>query len=232
MTISSLQPPVLSVLAEGQAPHVTRARVYGQTDASVETYRIVEIFPHDVNDYTEGLFIHDGHLYEATGEYGKSRLKKSNLATGEVICERCLDGRYFGEGAAALDDKVYRLTYLSIHGFIYRAEDLELESTFRYPGQGWGVTTDGKHLIMSNGSAAILFLNPRTCEVEHYIVVEDAYSEVGFLNELQYVDGEIYANVWKTNYSCASRPRRGKSTAGSISTGSTPIPCGSSIPTC
>ena len=77
-----------------------------------------------------------------------------------MICERCLDGRYFGEGAAALDDKVYRLTYLSIHGFIYRAEDLELESTFRYPGQGWGVTTDGKHLIMSNGSAAILFLNP------------------------------------------------------------------------
>jgi len=210
MTLSSVQPPVLPVLAEGQAPHVTRARVYGQTDAPVQTYRILETLPHDVNDYTEGLFIHDGYLYEATGEYGKSRLKKSNLATGEVICERCLDARYFGEGAAAIDDKVYRLTYLSTHGFIYRADDLELESTFRYPGQGWGLTTDGKHLIMSNGSAAILFLDPRTCKVEHYIVVEDAYSEVGFLNELQYVDGEIYANVWETDYLVRFSAKTGK----------------------
>jgi glutamine cyclotransferase len=106
-----------------------------------------------------------------------SRLKESNLATGAVICECCLDARYFGEGATALDDKIYRLSYLSTHGFIYRREDLKLESTFRYPGQGWGLTSDGKHLIMSYGSAAILFLDPRTCKVEHYIVVEDAYSE-------------------------------------------------------
>jgi glutamine cyclotransferase len=95
---------------------------------------------------------------------------------------------------------VYRLTYLSTIGFIYRDDNLQLEGRFRYPGQGWGLTTDGKRLIMSNGSAAILFINPRNCKVEHYIVVEDAYSEVGFLNELEYVDGEIYANVWKTDY--------------------------------
>src|SRR5262249_29299757 len=121
----------------------------------------------------------------------------------EVICECTLDRRYFGEGAAALDGKVYRLTYVSTHGFIYRADDLRLEGTFRYPGQGWGLTTDGKHLIMSNGSAAILFLDPRTCRV-------NAYSEVGFLNELQYVDGDIYANVWKTNYLVRFSPKPGK----------------------
>jgi hypothetical protein len=155
MTTTSLNPGALSVLTERQAPDVTRARIYGQAGAPVETYRIVETFPHDVDDYTEGLFIYDGHLYEATGEYGKSRIKKSNLATGEVICECTLDRRYFGEGAAALDGKVYRLTYVSTHGFIYRADDLRLEGTFRYPGKGWGLTTDGKHLIMSNGSAAI-----------------------------------------------------------------------------
>jgi glutaminyl-peptide cyclotransferase len=200
MTPSNSEVATLSVLPEGQAPDVNRARIYGQKNAPVHSYQIVDSFRHDTEDYTEGLFIHDGYLYEATGEFGKSKLKKSNLTTGEVICECCLGARYFGEGATAFEDKVYRLTYLSTFGFIYRADNLQLENTFRYPGQGWGLTTDGKSLILSNGSAAILFLNPRNCKVEHYIVVEDAYSEVGFLNELEYVDGEIYANVWKTNY--------------------------------
>jgi glutaminyl-peptide cyclotransferase len=212
MTTSSAEIAALSVLPQGQAPDVNRARVYGQTNAPVRTYQIVDTYSHDTNDYTEGLFIHNGYLYEATGEFGKSRLKKSNLTTGEVICESRLDVRYFGEGATAFEDKVYRLTYLSTIGFIYRDDNLQLEGTFRYPGQGWGLTTDGKRLIMSNGSAAILFLNPRNFKVEHYIVVEDVYSEVGFLNELEYVDGEIYANVWKTDYLVRFSAKTGKVT--------------------
>jgi glutaminyl-peptide cyclotransferase len=202
----------LAALPQGQAPQVNRARIYGQAAAPVETYEIVETFSHDTSDYTEGLFIHDGYLYEATGEFGRSRLKKSNLATGEVICQSRLDARYFGEGATAFEDKVYRLTYLSTIGFIYKDDTLELEGMFRYPGQGWGLTTDGKSLIMSNGSAAILFLDPQTCAVERYIAVEDGYSEVGFLNELEYVDGEIYANVWKSNYLVRFSAETGKVT--------------------
>jgi glutaminyl-peptide cyclotransferase len=212
MKIASAEVVAQSVLPQGQAPDVNRARVYSQTNAPVQTYQIVDTYSHDTNDYTEGLFIHDGYLYEATGEFGKSRLKKSILATGEVICESRLDVRYFGEGATAFEDKVYRLTYLSTIGFIYRDDNLQLKGTFRYPSQGWGLTTDGKRLIMSNGSAAILFLNPRSCKVEHYIVVEDNYSEVGFLNELEYVDGEIYANVWKTNYLVRFSAKTGKVT--------------------
>jgi len=190
----------LSALPSGQAPDVDHARVYEQTAVPVYVYEIVKTFSHDTGDYTEGLFIHKDHLYEATGEFGKSKLKKSNLATGEVLCECCLDRRYFGEGAVGFEDRVYRLTYLSTLGFIYRDDNLEVIGTFRYPGQGWGLTTDGKSLIMSNGSAAVLFLDPRSFEVQRYTIVIDPFSEVGFLNELEYVDGEIYANVWKTNY--------------------------------
>jgi len=199
-------------LPRGQAPDVGHARVYEQLSVPVHTYEIVRTLPHDTRDYTEGLFRHKGYLYEATGEFGRSRLKKSDIETGEVLCESDLDVRYFGEGATALGDHVYRLTYLSTFGFIYRDDTLELTGTFRYPGQGWGLTTDGKSLIMSNGSAAILFLDPKTFAVERYIVVTDSFSEVGFLNELEYVDGEIYANVWKTNYIVRFSPETGQVT--------------------
>ena len=128
MTTSSAEVAARSVLTQGQAPDVTRARVYGQTNAPVQTYQIVDTYSHDTNDYTEGLFVHDSYLYEATGEFGKSRLKKLDLTTGEVICESDLDVRYFGEGATAFEDKVYRLTYLSTFGFIYRDDDLQLKA--------------------------------------------------------------------------------------------------------
>lgn len=199
-TPNSVAEAALSALPSGQAPDVDHTRVYDQTKVPVHTYEIVKTCSHSMDDYTEALFIHGDYLYEATGEFGRSKIQKSNLVTGEVACECCLDQRYFGEGAVGFEDKVYRLTYLSTLGFIYRQDDLQVVGTFHYPGQGWGLTSDGKSLIMSNGSAAILFLNPRSFELERYIVVKDAYSEVGFLNELEYVDGEIYANVWKTNY--------------------------------
>lgn len=197
---SNVAEAALSVLPSGQAPDVDHARVYEQLSVPVHTYEIVRILPHDTGDYTEGLFLHKGYLYEATGEFGRSRLKKSDISTCEVLCQSELDNRYFGEGAVALGDHVYRLTYLSTLGFIYCDDTLELMGTFHYPGQGWGLTTDGKSLIMSNGSAAILFIDAETFAVERYVVVTDSFSEVGFLNELEYLDGEIYANVWKTNY--------------------------------
>lgn len=189
-----------AAMPSGQAPDVNQDRVYAQTKIPVETFEIVKTHAHNTGDYTEALFFHKGFLYEATGEFGRSTLKKLDPTGSKCLCESRLEQRYFGEGAVGFEDRIYRLTYLSTLGFIYRDDDLELIGNFRYPGQGWGLTSDGNSLVMSNGSAAVLFLNPRTFAVDRYIVVTDSFGEVGFLNELEYVDGEIYANVWKTNY--------------------------------
>ena len=188
------------ILHDGEAPQVGLARVYGQADIPVYRYQILRTYPHDTADYTEALFMHDGYLFEGTGQYGKSRLKKWDLKTGQMLSQHALDARYFGEGAVALEDKLYHLTYISNTGFVYRLDDLSPVSVFHYPRQGWGLTTDGKSLIMSDGSAAVFFFNPAEPDADRYIIVRDAYSEVGFLNELEYVDGDIYANVWQTDY--------------------------------
>lgn len=188
------------ILHDGGAPQVGHARAYGQADIPVYRYEILRTYPHDTADYTEALFMHDGYLFEGTGRYGQSRLEKWDLETGRMLGQRSLDARYFGEGAVALGDKLYHLTYISNTGFVYRLDDLSPVSVFHYPRQGWGLTTDGKSLIMSDGSAAVLFLNPAGFSVDRYIIVRDAYGEVGFLNELEYVDGDIYANVWQTDY--------------------------------
>lgn len=188
------------ILHDGEAPQVGRVRVYEQADIPVYQYQILKTYPHDTADYTEALFMHDGYLFEGTGKYGQSRLKKWDLDTGQVLSERDLDDRYFGEGAVVLDGNLYWLTYISNTGFIYGPDDLSPISAFHYPRQGWGLTTDGESLIMSDGSAAVLFINPDGFVVDRYIIVRDAYSEVGFLNELEYVDGDIYANVWQTDF--------------------------------
>ena len=191
---------VTPIIRDGEAPQVGHARVYDQSDIPVYRYQIIQTYPHDTDDYTEALFIHDGHLYEGTGQYGKSRLKKLDLETGEVIGQHDLDRRFFGEGAVALGERLYQLTYTSNTGFIYRKDDFTLEGTFHYPGQGWGMTTDGESLIVSDGSSGVLFLDPETLSIERHIAVRDAQSHVGFLNELEYVDGDIYANVWQTDF--------------------------------
>jgi glutaminyl-peptide cyclotransferase len=190
----------LPILHGGEAPQVGKARVYGQHDIPVYRYEILKTYAHDTADYTEALFMHDGFVYEGTGGYGNSWLKKWDLKTGHLAQKRELDDRYFGEGAVILGDSLYQLTYISNVGFKYRATDMRPISQFHYSTQGWGLTTDGTHLIMSDGSSTILFIDPADFNVDHRIVVRDAYSEVGFLNELEYVDSNIYANVWQTDY--------------------------------
>ena len=190
----------LPIIHGGEAPQVGHVRVYEQSEVPVYRYEIEHAYPHDTDDYTEALFMHDGFLYEGTGQYGRSRLKKWSLDTGEVQSVRDLDARYFGEGAVALNDRLYQLTYISNTCFVYHPGDLSPFERLHYPRQGWGMTTDGKHLIASDGSSAVAFLNPETLEMERYIIVHDGFGEVGFLNELEYVDGEIYANVWQTDY--------------------------------
>lgn len=194
---SGAQEPILH---NGEAPQVGHERVHGQSAVPVFTYEILATYPHDTADYTEALFMHNGHLYEGTGLYGESRLKIWDLETGTVIRQRELDERYFGEGAVVANGMLYQVTYISNTGFIYDPDTLQQVVSFRFPRQGWGLTTDGRSLIMGDGSSGIYFLNPSNLYLERYITVEDGFGSVGFLNELEYVDGEIFANVWQTDY--------------------------------
>jgi glutamine cyclotransferase len=212
------------IINNGEAPQVSHDRVYGQSEVPVFTYEILATYAHDTADYTEALFMHDGHLYEGTGLYGESRLKIWDLETGEVIRQHELDDRYFGEGAIVLADRLYQVTYISNTGFVYDPETLRQELSFRFPRQGWGMTTDGRSLIMSDGSSGIYFLNPINLYLERYITVEDGFGSVGFLNELEYVDGEIYANIWQTDYIVRFSAETGKVTGWVDLTGLNPDP--------
>jgi glutamine cyclotransferase len=212
------------IINEGEAPQVGHDRVYGQSEVPVYRYEIVETYRHDTADYTEALFFHDGHLYEGTGRYGQSWLKIWDLDTGDVIRQRNLDDRYFGEGAVVLGDRLFHLTYISNTGFIYDPVTLERQLSFRFPRQGWGLTTDGTSLLMSDGSSAVYYLNPQNFYLERYVTVEDEFGSVGFLNELEYVDGEIYANVWQTDYIVRFSAETGEVTGWLDLTGLNPDP--------
>lgn len=179
---------------------VSRERVLGQKAIPVYGYEIINTYPHDTASYTEGLVMRNGQLYEGTGRYGLSKLRQNDLGTGKAIKEIQLDPLYFGEGVTVLGDRIYQLTYLSNTGFLYDRETLKRERKFRFATQGWGLTTDGKQLLMSDGSSSIHFLDPHTLEVEGNIFVSDDLGPVGFLNELEFVDGKVYANVWQTSF--------------------------------
>ncbi|MFO1055471.1 MAG: glutaminyl-peptide cyclotransferase [Dongiaceae bacterium] len=188
---------------------VPRARIVGQTDIPVYGFKVLRTYPHDTSNYTEGLLMSGGLLYEGTGLYGSSRLVQRELASGRVLRERRLAPDEFGEGVTILRDTVYQLTYLSNIGFSYDRTTLEPTGTFRYPTQGWGLTTDGESLFMSNGSSAILAFDPRTMAIRRTIYVHDKVGPVGFLNELEYREGRIYANVWQTNFIAIIAPDSG-----------------------
>ena len=205
----------------GQA---TREDILSQDTIPVFTYKIIKTYPHDVTSYTEGLLMHDGYLFEGTGRYGQSKLLKIDLETGKIIQQHELGPRYFGEGITIFQDHIFQLTYKSNVGFIYDKNSFDLKKAFHYPTQGWGMTTDGTELIMSDGSAALIFLDPKTLQQKRYIMVSDDKSEVGFLNELEYVNGVVYANVWKKNLIARISPKTGKITGWIDLTGINPNP--------
>lgn len=159
---------------------------------------ILEKHPHDPDAFTQGLVYHEGYLIEGTGLYGKSSLRQVNIETGEVHQELVLDEQFFGEGVTILGDRIYQLTWKEEMGFILSTNYL-LEETFTYDGEGWGLTHDGGRLIMSNGSSTISFHDPETYQITKTIDVLFDDSPVLNLNELEYIDGVIYANVWQTD---------------------------------
>jgi glutamine cyclotransferase len=178
------------------------------------TYQVVNTFPHDRGAFTQGLLFHDGKLLESTGGYGKSSLREVDLATGAVLRKRLVPNEYFAEGLALLDGKLYQLTWKEGKAFRYDLnadpKTFQPDGELSYTGEGWGLATDGHWLIMSDGSSTIRFLNPATFAVDHTIQVLKGGVPQERLNELEYVKGEIYANIWQTDWVARIDPTSGK----------------------
>lgn len=168
--------------------------------AKVERYKVevVNAYPHDTKSYTQGLFWHDGSLYESTGLNGKSTFRKVDLQSGKALTKLPFNKKYFVEGSVILGDKLYILTWTNKVIFIYDANTLEYRTTYSYPREGWGLTTDGKSLISSDGSSRIYFLTPEL-KFERSINVTLNGRAVRYLNELEWIDGRIWANVYTTD---------------------------------
>lgn len=162
-------------------------------------YEVVRSYPHDPNAFTQGLIYRDGFLYEGTGLNGRSGLRKVTLETGEVVQAKALEQEYFGEGITDWHDSLIELTWQSGIAFVYNINTFERTGSFNYKGEGWGLTHDGTRLIMSDGTAQLRFLDPSTFKERGRITVRDANGPVPELNELEYVKGEIFANVWQTD---------------------------------
>ncbi|HLW52648.1 MAG TPA: glutaminyl-peptide cyclotransferase [Candidatus Angelobacter sp.] len=175
-------------------------------------FKTVHAYPHDPEAFTQGLVFHDGFLYEGTGLNGRSSLRKIRLETGEVVQRIDLSPQYFGEGIAILGDKIVELSWRSQTGFVYRLKDFQLLSQFTYPGEGWGLASNGTDLYMSDGSDEIRVLDGTTFKEKRRLKVHDGATPVAQLNELEFVEGELLANVWQTDRIARISPASGKVT--------------------
>lgn len=175
-------------------------------------YKVEQVLPHDRNSYTQGLFFHEGQLYESAGQYGESSLAVVDLKTGRPLKKIELDRRFFAEGSCVHDGRLYMITWRENVCFVYDPKTLKPLGQMRYPGEGWGLTSDGKSLIMSDGSSRISFRNPRNFAVERVINVTLRGQNVNYLNELEYIDGEIWANVYTSDIIVRINPSDGKVT--------------------
>jgi glutamine cyclotransferase len=192
----------------GWAP-VTRAE---QSDEAppVYGYEIVNTYPHDPAAFSQGLVFRDGFLYEGTGRYGQSSLRQVDLESGRVLKFTSLSPRLFGEGITFSGDDLVQLTWRSGIGFVYDGQSFGRRGVFRYTGEGWGITTVGDRLVMSDGSANLRFLDPKTYRVVKTVAVRSQGKPVNQLNELENVEGEIYANVWGSDRIARISPETGQ----------------------
>jgi glutamine cyclotransferase len=175
----------------------------------VYSFCVVHTYPHDPEAFTQGLVYHDGFIYEGTGLRGRSSLRRVELQSGKILQVHSLEQRFFGEGIAIFGDKLYQLTWQSGLGFIYDWRSFEPLGTWQYEGEGWGLTHDGTHLIMSDGTSTLRFLDPETLQVVRQVEVRARSGPVVRLNELEYVRGEVYANVWQTDRIVRIDPQSG-----------------------
>ncbi|MCF7973542.1 MAG: glutaminyl-peptide cyclotransferase [Phycisphaerae bacterium] len=178
---------------------------------AVYGYRIVNTYPHQTSSFTQGLAFDNNQLYEGTGEYGYSHIFKIDLTTGRVLKRCCsLPNKQWGEGITILNNRLYQLTWKSRIGYVYDLDTFNVLRTFKYPSQGWGLTHNGTHLIMSDGSAALTFLDPNTLKPVRTLNVLNGQKPMTNLNELEYVQGRIYANIWLTEQIAIIDPETGQ----------------------
>jgi glutamine cyclotransferase len=174
------------------------------------TYQVLAVYPHDPNAFTQGLVYLDGFLYESTGRFGDSSLRQVLLESGEVIRQVDLSSEYFGEGLTFWEDTLIQLTWKNELGFVYDRQDFALLDQFNYATEGWGLTQDGEHLIMSDGSSSLYFLSPETFEVVRTVTVTYAGEEVVYLNELEFIKGEVFANILNSDDIVRINPETGE----------------------
>jgi glutaminyl-peptide cyclotransferase len=174
------------------------------------TYQVIHAYPHDPNAFTQGLVYEDGIFYEGTGLRGQSSLRRVDVASGEVQQIISLDEQYFGEGIVAWENRIIQLTWQGNTGFVYDKTSFEQLQAFNYPTEGWGITHDGQKLIMSDGTATLYFWDPETLAEIGRVDVFDENGPVVRLNELEYVEGEVWANVWQTNLIARIDPATGQ----------------------
>lgn len=195
--IRILLPLALALLCAGCSARVKQYKV-----------EVVKEYPHDTGAYTQGLFFDGGRFYESTGQFGESGFREVELATGKVLSKMNFQQKYFGEGSVMLGGNLYILTWLNKVAFVYDAKTLEYKQTYSYPREGWGLTTDGKSLIASDGSARLYFLSPEFKQ-ERYVDVKMDGRPVRNLNELEYIDGKVWANVYMTDLIVIINPADG-----------------------
>lgn len=185
--------------------------ILNNTAPKIYSYKIVNEYPHDISSYTQGLEFYKGILYESTGQYGESKLRTVNYKTGEVLKNVTLGAQFFGEGLTILNDKIYQLTWKENIGFIYNAETLEKTGSFNYgkSKEGWGLCNDGKVIYKSEGTNKIWNLNSETLAEEGHIQIYTNTGKIDSLNELEFIDGKIYANIYQRNGVLIINPENG-----------------------
>ena len=175
-------------------------------------YRVLDTYPHDPAAFTQGLIVRDGQFIEGTGLEGQSTLRRVEIESGKVLEQHPLDAQYFGEGITELNGKLYQLTWQNGTGFVYNAETLAPEGQFSYATEGWGITHDGARLIVSDGTSTLQFWDPQTLQPIGGVTASLFGLPIANINELEYIDGAVYANIWKTNLIMRIDPASGRVT--------------------
>ena len=205
---------LLSTLSDGSSFVDNRmVRVLSDIVPLKKTAQIVGEYPHNPTSFTQGLAFYNGKLYEGTGDpgdQGNTIVANVELTTGKIVNSIGLQAGFFGEGITVMNDKIYQLTWKNQKCYVYDVNSLQLLSEFNYKGEGWGLTHDGTSLIMSDGTERIVFRNPETFAIERTIEVYNNQGPINYLNELEYIDGKIYANVWTTAGVAVFDPKTGK----------------------
>lgn len=174
---------------------------------------VVAKYPHDPQAFSQGLAFSEGRLFEGTGQFEESNLREVDLTTGRVLRSQMLPPTVFGEGITVWDKRIYQVSWRSRLGFIYDRDTFASQGRFRYAGEGWGLTHDEKHLILSDGTPKLRFLDPQTFRVVRTLVVRDGRKLVTKINELEYINGEIWANIWHSDFIARISPKTGQVTS-------------------